>query len=102
MNKWGIPEWLEQKVRKRDKCCVYCHIKMKEYPHTKGTPKDKATWEHIDNNGPNSESNVVLCCQSCNSSKGTKKISPWLKSSYCKKKKITKRTISRAVKRSYF
>jgi 5-methylcytosine-specific restriction endonuclease McrA len=101
LNKWGIPNWLEEKVKKRDKFCVYCHVKLKEYPRTKGTPGDKATWEHIDNNGPNSEFNVVRCCSSCNASKGTKKLSDWLESSYCKKKKISKETIANVVRKSY-
>jgi hypothetical protein len=30
MNKWGIPEWLENEVRVSDKTCVYCGIKMIE------------------------------------------------------------------------
>ena len=89
MNKWGIPAWLEEKVKKRDKLCVYCGIEMKDYLHVKGTPKDKATWEHIDNDENNkSELNVVRCCASCNSSKGTKKLTDWLESPYFKKKKI--------------
>ena len=101
MNNWGIPAWLEEKVRKRDKFCVYCHVKMKEYPHTKGTPHDKATWEHIDNDGPNSEANVARCCCSCNASKGTKKLADWLKSSYCKKSGITKERIASIARKAY-
>jgi len=101
LNKWGIPYSIEEKVKKRDKFCVYCHIKLKEYSRTKGTPGDKATWEHIKNDGPNSESNVVRCCCSCNASKGTKKLSDWLESSYCKKKNISKKTIANVVQKSY-
>ncbi len=99
MNKWGIPEWLEEKVKKRDKRCVYCDKKMREYKHTKGTPKDKATWEHIDDNGPNSELNVVRCCLSCNASKGIKNLTKWFDSSYCKKNKINKHTVANIVQR---
>ena len=50
MNRWGIPDGLEKKIRKRDKLCVYCHIKLKEHPRTIGVPRSKATWEHINNN----------------------------------------------------
>lgn len=68
---------------------------MKEYPHTKGTPNDKATIEHIDNNETNiSEFNIVLCCGSCNKSKREKKLSDWLESPYCKKRGISKKTIT--------
>ena len=97
-NNWNIPNWLEEKVRKRDKFCVYCHVKLKEYPHTKGTPHDKATWEHIDNDGLSIEKNIALCCASCNASKGTKKLSVWLKSDYCKEKRINKETVANITK----
>jgi len=102
LNKWAIPNWLEEKVKKRDKFCAYCNIKLKEYPLKKGTPLDKATWEHIDNDGPlGTESNVVRCCCSCNSSKGTKKLSDWLESSYCKEKKINEKTIKNIIVRRF-
>ncbi len=89
-NNWNIPIELENKVRKRDKSCVYCHVKFKP------TPKAKATWEHIINNAKNiSEENIALCCASCNASKGAKKLSEWLANSeYCKKKGINKGNIS--------
>jgi len=90
---WGIPDWLEEKVRKRDKFCVFCHVRLKEYPRAKKGQKDRATWEHIDNDGPNSELNVVRYCSSCNASKGAKKLSVWLESPYCKEKRISKETI---------
>ena len=84
-NKWNIPDWLEEKVKKRDKFCIYCDIKMKEYPHTKGTPNDKATWEHFDNNEHNiKEWNLALCCGSCNSSKGAKSVRGYIE--YCKER----------------
>jgi hypothetical protein len=98
-NSWGIPDWLEKKIRDRDKFCVYCHIKLKEYPLTKGTPSDKATFEHIDNDGLPSEENIAMCCASCNSSKGTKKLLDWFSSDYCKKKKINKETVAEIIKK---
>ena len=89
MNQWGIPGWLEDKIKKRDKCCVYCGVPLKEYPHTRGNSKDKATWEHIDNDENNkSELNIVRCCASCNSSKGKKRLADWLESPYCQERKI--------------
>lgn len=30
MNSWGIPKWLEDEVRARDKTCVYCGIKLQD------------------------------------------------------------------------
>jgi hypothetical protein len=88
-NNWNIPDWLEKRVRERDKSCVYCHVKFR--PNF----KDRATWEHIDNDEKNiSEGNIFLCCTSCNSSKGTKNLTDWLNSKYCKMKNITNDAIS--------
>ena len=98
MNRWNIPDRVEDKVRRRDKRCVYCHIVMKEYPHTSGVRPNKATWEHIDNDGPSSETNVVRCCGACNSSKGTKKLLKWFESEYCKQRKINEKTVLPMVK----
>ena len=101
-NPWDIPDWLEKKVRARDKLCAYCSVRLKEYPRTKGTPGDKATWEHIDNDEKNiSESNIVLCCGSCNSSKSAKELCVWLKSYYCKRKNITQKAIMNKIVRRY-
>jgi len=84
-NKWNIPPELENKIKSRDKVCFYC---KKEF---KNNPKDRATWEHIDNCAKNiSEKNIVLCCNSCNASKGTKTLNEWLNLSYCKKHNINK------------
>jgi hypothetical protein len=97
MNMWDIPRSLEEKVRRRDKLCVYCHVVMKEYPHASGVPKKKSTWEHIDNNDLRSADNLVRCCGACNSSKGTKKLWDWFKSEYCKTRSINRRTVSPVV-----
>ena len=57
-----------------------------------------ATWEHIDNNPKNLGLNVVLCCGSCNSSKGAKKLNEWFKSEYCEKGRINEKTVAATVK----
>lgn len=99
-NNYGIPERLENKVRIRDKNCVYCRIGMQPYPHAKGTPADKATFEHIDNDGPPTEENIALCCAACNASKGTKLLSDWLLSPYCLQKNINDSTVAEIIKKS--
>src|SRR3989344_3740727 len=94
-NNYNIPDWLETKVRQRDKLCVYCAVKMRAYPNVKGVPGDKATFEHIDNDARNiTEGNIVICCGACNSSKGVKMLATWLKSDYCQKKNITTKTMA--------
>ena len=96
MNNWNIPDWLEREVKDRDKNCVYCRI---EFESSKQTRKSIATWEHIVNDAKiiNRE-NIARCCVSCNSSKGTKKLSDWLESDYCKKRGITKETVAEVVR----
>jgi hypothetical protein len=95
VNRWCIPAWLEQRIRKRDTGCVYCGISFKA-----NSPRKVATWEHIDNDEHHiCETNIVLCCRSCNSSKGTKTLSSWLKSPYCEQKQINRATVAKIIKR---
>ncbi|PYU14506.1 MAG: HNH endonuclease [Acidobacteria bacterium] len=99
MNRWKIPDWLEHKIRKRDKRCVFCRTPMKELRHARGVSRSKATWEHLDNNVRHrTETNIVRCCGACNSSKGAKKLVTWFQSDYCKEKNINARTVSPIVK----
>ena len=101
MNRWGIPAWLEREVRERDRECVYCRIAMLESPPADGSRGAVATWEHIINDASTVTSeNIARCCASCNSSKGTKDLSDWLESSYCKKKGITPHSVAQVVKRA--
>jgi hypothetical protein len=98
MNKWNVPDWLEREVNKRDKKCIYCGI---EFGSSNKTKKSMATWEHIINDARiiNRE-NIARCCFSCNASKGTKKLSDWLESDYCRKRGITEHTVAEVVKRA--
>jgi hypothetical protein len=58
-----------------------------------------ATWEHIVNDARIiTRQNIALCCFSCNSSKGTKKLALWLDSDYCKKRGINRDTVADVVK----
>ena len=98
-NKYGIPEEELEKIRWRDRVCVYCHGSMKEYPHSKGTPGDKATIEHLNHLPPwNNPNTVVICCGRCNSSRGKKKLLDWFKSSYCVGRNINEKTVTELVK----
>lgn len=93
-NNWNIPNQLEKTVRRRDKNCVYCHVKFKD------NSRDKASWEHINNNEKDIEEwNITLCCKSCNSSKGVKKLLDWLETSYCKGKNINRKTVAKIIRK---
>jgi len=93
MNNWNIPKQMEHTIRTRDKHCAYCGVQF--------TENTKPTWEHIINDeNIITYENIVLCCRSCNSSKGAKELSTWLKSRYCNEHKITRDTVSDIVKRA--
>ena len=99
MNDWGIPDWLEREVKERDKNCVYCGTQMIGQMPSHGPRKAVATWEHIINDARIITcENIARCCIACNSSKGTKKLSVWIQSSYCKKRGISKDTVAEVVK----
>ena len=101
MNRWGIPYWLEEEVKERDKACVYCGIQMIDRIPPSGPRKAVATWEHIINDASIvTRENIVRCCVACNSSKGTKELSDWMRSSYCKKRGINKNTVAEVVKKA--
>jgi 5-methylcytosine-specific restriction endonuclease McrA len=99
MNPWRIPDWLEREVRERDKTCVYCGTPMIERMPSRGPRKAVATWEHIINDARIvTRENIARCCAACNSSKGTKPLSEWIESSYCKKRGINKDTVAKVVR----
>ena len=99
MNRWGIPDWLEEEVKQRDRVCVYCGIQMIEQMPRFVQRKAVATWEHIINDASIvTRENIARCCFGCNSSKGTKKLTDWLQSNYCKKRGINKNTVAEIVK----
>ena len=93
-NSYGISEQDEQRIRARDKNCVYCGVKLKKSPW-----RDSATIEHFNNDGPFQEYfNIAMCCRACNSSKGVKNLLAWLDSPYCQKKGISQRTVAKVVR----
>jgi hypothetical protein len=74
---------MEDRIRLRDKVCVYCGKRFTP------NPKDRATWEHIDNDASNiTDLKVGLSCNSCTVSKGAKKLGVWLKSEYYRIKRM--------------
>jgi hypothetical protein len=94
-NNWNIPKWLEEETRSRDKTCVYCGA---EFTPSHVSMKTCASWEHIINDTSIiTRENIVLCCVSCNASKGQKKLEEWLKSSFCVEKGITESSVATVV-----
>src|ERR1700737_2685644 len=102
-NHFGIPRDVENRIRARDQRCVYCRKVMKAYPHTHGTPADKATIEHLDHRPPfywgdgierSGVNGIALCCGACNSSRGKKTLAVWFRSPYCAEHDINARTVA--------
>jgi hypothetical protein len=101
MNNWGIPDWLEREVKERDTICVYCGVQMIDQISPGLSRKALATWEHIINDACIvTRENIARCCVVCNSSKGAKKLSDWLQSSYCKKNRINEDTVAEVVRQA--
>jgi len=66
-----------------------------------GSRKAVGTWEHIINDARIvTRENIVRCCCGCNASKGAKKLSDWLQSSYCTARGINKETVAQVVKKA--
>jgi hypothetical protein len=99
MNRWGIPDWLEREIKERDRRCVYCGRELIEKMPPHGSRKALATWEHIINDARIvTRENIARCCSACNSSKGTKELTDWLKSRYCKEHGVNKDSVADVVK----
>ncbi len=95
MNRWKIPNWLEEEVRLRDTICIYCHVEMLPSGTLHSDRRRTATWEHIINDASIvTRENIALCCRACNASKGTKELAVWLESNYCKQNRIHKNNIA--------
>jgi hypothetical protein len=77
---------------------------MRGYSGILGSQKDKATIEHLNFDGPFywadglKESDLAICCQSCNSSRGIKRLTDWFKSDYCKQRDINERTVAASIR----
>jgi hypothetical protein len=104
-NKFGIPENVLSQMRSRDKDCVYCR-KIMIYPFARKEQRDCATIEHLNFDGPFywrerlQADDIVLCCGSCNSSRGVKKLADWFATRYCRDRNINAKTVAAPV-RSY-
>ena len=101
MNRWRIPDWLEREVRERDRECIYCRVTLLDAPGPDRSRKAVATWEHIVNDASIvTRENIARCCAPCNSSKGTKTLSVWLASSYCRRRGIGLDTVADVIKKA--
>lgn len=103
-NQFGIPEEKLNKIRLRDKNCVYCG-KLMIKPKLGYRRSQWATIEHFNYNGPFywkdglKLEDIAICHQSCNASRGRKKLMDWFKSDFCKARNINERTVATPVKK---
>lgn len=100
---FGIPADVLSEIMKRDRECVYCH-KLMINPYDMENRRDSVTIEHLSPDPPFHWSdgmradNIVLCCGSCNSSRGAKKLIDWFKSPYCIAGNINANTVAEPVR----
>lgn len=100
---YGIPDKVLADIAERDKSCVYCR-KVMLYPYQVENRKDSATIEHLNCEPPFHwsdglrEDGIVMCCASCNSSRGAKTLAKWFESQYCINRNINADTVAEPVK----
>lgn len=96
-NNYGLPKTKLQKIFERDKVCVYCKKLMLSH-HIGNIRSDWYSIEHLNYLPPwNNPATVTICCWSCNSSRGNKKIRSWFMTPYCLQRKISMDTVSKVV-----
>ena len=96
-NKYGLPEYKLGLIAKRDISCVYCDKKM--LPRGNKNRKNAMTVEHLDDEPPwNNIDTIAMCCGSCNSSRGKKKITEWFNTDYCKSRDINYCSVAQVVR----
>lgn len=97
---YGISKEVLEKIIERDKVCIYCRKEMKRCASVIGTPKNKATIEHFSDVGELGAGveEVGICCGSCNSSRGNKKLFSWFKKDYCIKNNINEKKVAKPIK----
>lgn len=97
-NNYGLPKIELQKIFERDSVCVYCKKIMKSH-NSNNQRADWFTIEHLNYVPPwNNFKTVTICCWSCNSSRGNKKIREWFNTSYCINKNINEKTVATPVR----
>ena len=98
-NNYGLSGSELDKIKNRDKACVYCHKAMLDHSVT-NSRSDWYTIEHLNYLPPwNNPKTVVICCWSCNSSRGNKKIRVWFETSYCLSRNINERSVTETVRK---
>ena len=77
---------------------------MKAYNGVRGCPGDKATFEHLNRNGPFywseglQEEYLAIVCARCNSSRGRRRLVDWFASPYCRERSINAQTVAPKVR----
>lgn len=103
-NRFGFSEEELKPIRDRDINCVYCDKPM-IHPWISNNRCDSATVEHLREVGPFYKKDglkidgLVICCGSCNSSRGIFTLADWFKKEYCIKNNINKDTIANPIKK---
>jgi hypothetical protein len=98
----SIPDDVIERVKDRDKHCVFCHKKL-VYPYDPRNHKECGTLIRLNlgityDVNKNKLLNIVMCCGNCNSSRQAKPLSNWFATEYCVKNGINQSTVAKPVK----
>jgi hypothetical protein len=97
-NIYGIPDEALDRIRERDRTCVYCHKPMFLFG-SKEPRTDWATIEHLDHLPPwDDPTTVAICCVSCNSSRGARLLPDWFGREYCVSRGISEESVAQPVR----
>ena len=97
-NKWNIPDWLDEEVKRRDKRCVYCDV---EFTPASLSKKTSASWDTSSMTAARPAEKISHCAVlDVIEAKGRKKLSDWLESNYCKRKGIAAGSVASIIKRA--
>ena len=98
-NNYGLPGSELDKIKSRDKVCVYCHKTMLDHSPS-NSRSDWYTIEHLNRVPPwNNPKTVVICCWSCNSSRSNKKIRAWFETPYCLLRGINEYSVTETIRK---
>lgn len=97
-NAYGLDEPAVDRIRERDKKCVYCLKVMTEWGSN--SPRgDWATIEHLNHLPPwDNYLTVAICCRSCNSSRRDLTHVDWFQRAYCSERAIGFETVAQPVR----
>jgi hypothetical protein len=97
-NIYGIPDEALDRIRERDRACVYCHTIMRPYG-SDGPSSHWATIEHLNHLPPwDDPTTIAICCAGCNSRRSNLTHAAWFATDYCRSRGISEESVAETVR----